>query len=392
MTPELSVIIPTLNERPNIEELVRRLDLCLDGVDWEVVFVDDDSTDGTLDVLQDLARRDRRVRYLRRVNRFGLSSACLEGFGSSCAPYLAVMDADLQHDESLLPAMLEVLRADEADLVVGSRYTSGGAIGDWSSTRAKMSRLATDFARLLLRVPIKDPMSGFFMLRRELYERSVHQVSGKGFKILLDLLTSVSGRVRVKELPFEFRQRHAGQSKLDTLVIYEYLLVIIDKLIGRYIPVNFVIFCVVGCMGAVLHLVVLGLLFRGFELGFATAQAAATVFAMTVNFLLNNAFTYRAQRLKGAAVLSGLVLFYAVCAVGAFANIRTAEYLYDLSVPWWGAGLIGAMIGAVWNFAVSSIVVWTRRTRRKVKDVEITAVAESGETGVGDPRLNAEAK
>ncbi|MEM7222072.1 MAG: glycosyltransferase family 2 protein [Pseudomonadota bacterium] len=376
MIPELSIIVPTLNEAPNIEELVRRLDDCLAGVDWEVVFVDDDSTDGTLDVLQSLARRDPRVRYLHRVGRAGLSSACLEGFGSSCAPYMAVMDADLQHDERLLPEMLASLRRNEADLVVGSRYTGDGGVGDWSALRARMSRLATDLARLVLRVPLTDPMSGFFMIKRELYQRCLHRVSGKGFKILLDLVTSVAGAVRVKELPFEFRQRHAGHSKLDTLVIYEYFLVIADKLIGRYIPVNFVIFSAVGCLGAVLHLAILGMLLKGSGVQFLYAQAAATVFAMTANFLLNNAFTYRAMRLKGMAVLSGLFLFYSVCAIGAFANIRTAEYLYELSVPWWGAGLIGAVIGAVWNYAVSSIVVWTRRADHKAESAKITAVED----------------
>ena len=374
MIPELSIIVPTLNEAPNIEELVRRIDACLTGVDWEVVFVDDDSQDGTLDVLQSLARRDPRVRYLHRVDRSGLSSACLEGFGSSCAPYMAVMDADLQHDERLLPDMLDVLRRDQADLAVGSRYASGGGVGDWSALRAKMSRLATGFARLLLRVPLKDPMSGFFMLKRDLYHRCIRRVSGKGFKILLDIVTSANGAVRVKELPFEFRQRHAGESKLDTLAVYEYFLVITDKLVGRYVPVNFVIFSAVGCLGAVVHLTILGGLLKGSGLSFIYAQTIATLIAMSANFLINNAFTYRAKRLKGWAIMSGLALFYAVCAIGAFANIRTAEYLYELSVPWWGAGLIGAIIGSVWNYAVSSIVVWSRRANRSAPSPRITSV------------------
>ena len=373
MIPILSVIVPTLNERDNVEEIVRRLDVCLKGIDWEVIFVDDDSRDGTLDVLQRMARLDSRVRYLHRIGRGGLSSACLEGFASSSAPYLAVMDADLQHDETKLPVLLDALRDGNTDLAVGTRYMDGGGTGAWSESRLSVSKAATSLTQVLLKVPLRDPMSGFFMLTRELYERSCRRVSGKGFKILLDIVTSAEGSVRVKEVPFEFSQRVAGESKLDTLVIYEYFLVIADKLLGRYVPVNFVLFSAVGCLGALLHLTVLGLLFKGAEVSFLHAQAVAAIMAMSANFVLNNLFTYRAKRLRGTAFLSGLFLFYAVCAIGAFVNIRVAEYLYGLSVPWWGAGLLGATIGAVWNYAVSSILVWTRRPQPTRQRSEITA-------------------
>lgn len=361
MMPELTIVVPTLNERENVPRLVERLDRVLRGIAWEAVFVDDDSDDGTLEVLHDLARRDPRIRYIHRIGRAGLSSACLEGMASSSAPFLAVMDADLQHDERLLSDMLEALRGDEADLVVGSRYVDGGGMAGWSGPRKMLSRIATLLAKPVLRVRLEDPMSGFFMLTRALYRRSVRRVSGQGFKLLLDILASAAGAVRVKELPFEFRTRVSGVSKLGSLVMYEYFLLLADKLVGRYIPIRFVIFCAVGCFGAVLHLSVLGsLLYLGGR-DFVFAQTVATIMAMTVNFTLNNIFTYRARQLKGWDLLSGLFFFYAVCAVGAFVNIQVAGYLFGLHVPWWGAGLMGAIIGSVWNYGVSSIVVWSRR-------------------------------
>ncbi len=361
MMPELTIVVPTLNERENVPRLVERLDRVLRGIAWEAVFVDDDSDDGTLEVLHDLARRDPRVRYIHRIGRAGLSSACLEGMASSSAPFLAVMDADLQHDERLLPDMLEALRGDEADLVVGSRYVEGGGMAGWSGPRKMLSRIATLLAKPVLHVRLEDPMSGFFMLTRALYRRSMRRVSGQGFKLLLDILASAAGAVRVKELPFEFRTRVSGVSKLDSLVMYEYFLLLADKLVGRYIPIRFVIFCTVGCFGAVLHLSVLGSLLYFAGRDFVFAQTIATITAMTVNFTLNNIFTYRARQLKGWDLLSGLFFFYAVCAVGAFVNIQVAGYLFGLHVPWWGAGLMGAIIGSVWNYGVSSIVVWSRR-------------------------------
>ncbi|MEE8123407.1 MAG: glycosyltransferase family 2 protein, partial [Alphaproteobacteria bacterium] len=297
--PELTIVVPTLNERENVPRLVERLDRVLRGIAWEAVFVDDDSDDGTLEALHDLARRDPRVRYIHRIGRAGLSSACLEGMASSSAPFLAVMDADLQHDERLLPDMLEALRGDEADLVVGSRYVEGGGMAGWSGPRKMLSRIATLLAKPVLRVRLEDPMSGFFMLTRALYRRSMRRVSGQGFKLLLDIMASAAGAVRVKELPFEFRTRVSGVSKLDSLVMYEYFLLLADKLVGRYIPIRFVIFCTVGCFGAVLHLSVLGSLLYFAGRDFVLAQTIATIMAMTVNFTLNNIFTYRARQLKG---------------------------------------------------------------------------------------------
>jgi dolichol-phosphate mannosyltransferase len=187
LAPELTVVVPTLNEAGNIAELLARLHRALSGLNWEVIFVDDDSTDATRANIAAAAQTDPCIRLLHRIGRRGLSSACIEGMLASTAPVLAVMDADLQHDETLLAPMFEAIRTQRADLVVGSRYIQGGDIGEWSAKRASMSRIATFMGRKLVS-DLTDPMSGFFMIRRDAFNLAVRNLSAIGFKILLPTL------------------------------------------------------------------------------------------------------------------------------------------------------------------------------------------------------------
>lgn len=360
MRAELSIIVPTLNERENIPLLITRLERSLAGIDWEVVFVDDDSSDGSLALLKDLAWQNPHVRFIQRVRRRGLSSACLEGMASSASPYLAVMDADLQHDDTLLPTMLDHLRQGRCDVVVGSRYMNGGSCGTWTETRKRISRFATRLTRHLLKVELTDPMSGFFMIRREVFERTVHAVTGEGFKILLHIVAAGNGALRVEELPFTFAERQHGQSKLDLRVAWEFALLLLEKLIGRHLPVRFIMFVMVGTLGGTMHLTALATGLYFLSLPFMWAQGGATIVAMTVNYLLNNMFTYRDQRLQGGALLTGLTAFMAVCSVGAIVNVAIATRIFSAGLPWWLSGLVGATIGAVWNFTVSTTLVWGR--------------------------------
>jgi dolichol-phosphate mannosyltransferase len=359
--PELSVIVPTLNERANIQPFLELTGLALEGVAWEVIFVDDDSRDGTASEIRAIAQRDPRVRCLQRIGRRGLSTACIEGALASAAPYVAVMDADLQHDERLLPRMLDALKYQPYDIVVGSRYIAGGGVGDWNKGRAQISDLATRLSRLICKTEIADPMSGFFMLRRDLFEASVRNLSGQGFKILLDLLASSPRPVRLKELPFEFRSRQHGESKLDSLVAWEFGMLLADKLIGHLVPLRFALFAFIGIIGLGVHLAVLWTLHKGLGGEFTTAQTVATFVAMTSNFFLNNVFTYRDQRLRGWRLLRGLFSFYLICAVGAVANVGIAGYIFASRPVWWLAGIAGVVIGSVWNYALSSIFTWRAR-------------------------------
>lgn len=362
---ELSIIVPTFNERENVLELVRRLTECLNGNSWEVIFVDDDSPDGTADLVRKISRENSHVHCIQRIGRRGLSSACVEGMLASSAPYLAVMDADLQHDESVLPRMLDTLRTGDFDIVVGSRYAEGGGIGGWDKNRAKISRFATSLSRLIVKRDLSDPMSGFFALRREALEHTVHNLSNIGFKILFDILASASQPLRLREISYEFKNRHAGESKLDSQAVWGYLMLLGDKLFGHIVPVRFVAFTVVGGVGVLVHFSVLTVLFQALTLPFSISQAVATAVAMAGNFALNNALTYRDMRLKGWRWITGLVSFMLVCSLGAFANVGIASYLFVHDTIWVLAALAGIVVGAVWNYAVTAIYTWNKPGRNR---------------------------
>ena len=358
---ELSVIIPTLNERPNIAPLLGRLDRALAGLHWEVIFVDDDSSDGTADEIRGAALSDRRVRCIRRVGRRGLASACIEGMASSAAEYFVVMDADLQHDEEIIPKLLAAVRDDGYDVAIGSRYISGGGVAEgWTRSRHLFSRGATGLARQIIRGNIADPMSGFFLVKRGVFWAAVKSLSGRGFKILLDLLASAPAGLRVIEIPFHFGVRVAGESKLDTGVGVEYFLLLADKTLGRVLPVGFVMFVMMGSFGALVHLAVLWGLYRVLARGFFVSQGTAAFCAMCLNFFLNNTVTYSEWRLRGAAMFRRGLLFVLVCSIGAAISVQLAVYLFGHGIPWWLAGLCGAGVGAVWNYSVSSHIVWRR--------------------------------
>jgi len=359
--PQLSVVIPTFNERDNVVTLFRRLEKTLAGIPFEAVFVDDNSPDGTWQVLRALSREDGRVRCVRRIGRRGLSGACIEGILASSAPCAAVIDADLQHDETQLPKMLTALQGGEFDLVVGSRYIEGGSAQSFNRQRAGASALATEVAKRVLRVEIADPMSGFFMIRRDRFEALAPQLSTQGFKILLDVVATAHGDLRIKEIPYTFGSRLHGESKLDSMVALDFLGLVLAKLTRDVVSLRFLLFAMVGSLGLVVHLAALYAALEVFGFSFAEAQACGAICAVTSNFILNNFLTYRDQRLKGLAILRGLLLFYLVCSVGLFANVGVAFSVYDQQPIWWLAGAAGALMGVVWNYAMSGLFVWRKR-------------------------------
>ena len=352
--PELTVVVPTFNEADNLSALVGELTQALDGLDWEVLFVDDDSPDGTADRARALAQHNPRVRCLQRLGRRGLASACIEGMLASSAPCLAVMDGDLQHDPALLRPMLETLRGGETDIVVGSRHLDGGGVGDFSAYRQWVSRVGDRLSRAVLKARLTDPMSGFFMLTRPALMACLRNgVSAIGYKLLVDLFASAPRPLRAAELPYTFRSRVAGHSKLDSKVVLDYLALLTEKLVGRFVPVRFLAFSAVGGLGVGVHLAVLWAVFRGLGLAFVPAQLLATLTAMTFNYVLNNSLTYRDRRLRGWRFLGGWLSFTLACSVGAVANVGIAAYLYQRETFWIASALSGVLVGAVWNYAVT---------------------------------------
>jgi dolichol-phosphate mannosyltransferase len=362
--PTLSVVVPTYRESANVPVLFERVKAALEGVPWEMIVVDDDSPDGTAEIAFSLAAADSRMRCLRRVNRSGLAGAVVEGWMASSADLVAVIDGDLQHDETILPEMYRALAGGLGNLAIGTRAVDERR-GGLSPARQKLSDLGAWFFRRVTGTPVTDPMSGFFMIRREIVTGLAPRLSSDGFKILVDVLLSAGGDLKIVEIPYVFRERLRGQSKLTPLVGLDFLGLVAHHASGGILPIRFVLFALIGAIGLIVH--VAALLALRHWLGpadFNSAQLVATLVAMASNFILNNEITYRTYRYRGLNMIPGFAGFALGCSVGALANLDVASWLYTWNRTWWVAGLAGAILSVVWNYAVSTNLVWRPRLRR----------------------------
>lgn len=356
--PALSIVVPTFREATNVNLLIDAISTALSFDAWEIIFVDDNSDDETWRIVRERGRSDSRIRCIRRFGRRGLAGAIIDGFSAASANILAAMDCDLQHDEELLSSMLMDIRRG-SDLVVATRYAPGATAAGGLTTgwRQRASRYANRLANILLGVEISDPMSGFFMIRRSVFEVVAPKLSNNGFKILLDILASSPAKLKISQIPYTFRPRKSGESKLGELVIVEFCALLAAKMTRDRISPRFLLFAFVGITGIAVHLVALRAALAASTLTFSSAQVFAAYAAMTSNFWLNNRLTYRDRRLSGAAALRGLLSFYLVCSIGTIANVGVARMLYD-GTDWWQAGIAGALMAAVFNYAASAIFTW----------------------------------
>ena len=384
MAYDLAIVLPTFNESGNVRVLADRLARVLSDVHYEVIFVDDDSPDGTADVVRAMARQHDNIRVVQRIGRRGLSSACIEGILAASAPFVAVMDADLQHDESVLPEMLRRMRNDNLDLVVASRNIAGGSMGEFTKWRVWLSQLGKRLSLMGAEHALSDPMSGFFMVRFTAFERLAHRLSAIGFKILLDIVLSADRGLRIGEVPYRFGAREHGESKLDFMVGLEYFELLVDKHLGDLVNVKFVLFGMVGALGVGVHLLILRALLGLAGFSFATAQAVTTFVVMILNFVLNNSVTYRDRRLRGWAFWGGLITFCLACALGVAANVAIADQAFHRGVPWVLAALTGLMFSAVWNYGVTSMTTW-RQARRSSERRAQQRIAAAERLGAEQP-------
>ena len=365
VAPQLAIIVPTFNERDNVALLYEKVTQALVNIPFEFIVVDDNSPDGTAEVVREMAQVHRNVRAIRRIGRRGLSSAVIEGILASSAPFFAVIDADLQHDEAILPQMLEKAIAGD-DVVVGSRYAAQGSVGEGlSKTREAGSKLATRLSSILTGEALSDPMSGFFLMRRKLFDELAPSLSEDGFKILLDIIVSahrshaLGGReLKIGEVPYTFRPRHAGESKMSSLVVVQFLGLIVSKLSRGLLPTSFLMFGLVGGFGVIVHMGTLWLAHERAGLDFVWAQILAVVVAMTFNFVVNNELTYANKKLRGWRWLTGLLTFYAVCSIGALANVSVASWIYAYDGQFYVAGLLGVLMSVVFNYSVTKVFTW----------------------------------
>ncbi len=377
---DLAVVVPTYNERENVDELIQRVTRALGDLDWELLFVDDDSPDGTAGVVLEYARNDPRIRLLHRIGRRGLASACLEGMLASSATCMAVMDADLQHDETILPRMLTLLKSQALDIVIGTRNAEGGSMGDFSHRRRLLSRMGSWVSRSICHCELTDPMSGFFLLRRDFLMETAYDLQDGGFKVLVDIIASSKRPVRFAEVGYRFCCRAHGESKLDVNTGIEFLFLILNKTARGRIPTRFMVFSLVGATGLIAHIVCLTIVFSWFHQPFWVAQTTATLVSMTENFFLNNLITYRDRTLRGRALVLGLLSFWLACSFGAWANVALSRSLWSSGIPWYAAGIAGVTVSSVWNYAISSLFTWQTPAKRSrmLADERLTSVCDSG--------------
>lgn len=360
--PHLSVIVPTYCEAENVPRLFAKLTQSLKDYPWDMIIVDDNSPDETYNVAFTLARTHPNVRCLRRIHRSGLAGAVIEGWLSTSADFVAVIDGDLQHDESLLPIMYTALLNGEADLAIGTRIADPTQAQGLSPLRQRLSNLGKWVFARIAGIHIEDPMSGFFMIKRSIIAQSVENLSPDGFKILVDLLLTTGFRLKIAEIPYVFRPREVGKSKLSPLVGIDFLGLVAHHASKGLLPTRFVLFALIGGVGLGVHLSLLTWLINsGYD--FTTSQTYATLAAMISNFILNNEITYRATQYRGLSQITGFLLFATLCSVGAIANVNLAHVLYNWRHGWELAGLAGACIGVVWNYAASTTFVWRKRRK-----------------------------
>jgi dolichol-phosphate mannosyltransferase len=360
-TLRLTVVLPTYNERDNVRVIAERLLSWKSEFDLELIFVDDDSIDGTADAVRQLARVHEQIRLVFRVGRYGLSSAIKEGILNATGDVVAVMDCDGQHDPAAVEQAVEALLASDADVVVGSRFALGAAIHGLSRQRERNSNLANAVARFSLPCyrQLTDYMSGFFVLRPDRCLPFVRQVDVNGFKFFYELLAVCRGQLAVSEVPLAFQPRVHGTSKLNLAVVWDLGVSIVHTLLMRAIPRRAVSFALVGCFGICVHLLAFAIAGGLFGLPFESAQGMAVLTAAISNYLFNNMLTFRAQQLRGTTLLFGLLRFLVVASFGMVANVGLSSAFYHhVSAQALPAILTGIAVDFVWKYVASSRFVW----------------------------------
>lgn len=368
---KVTIVAPTYNEAENVPRLVNEVCAALSGIDYELVIADDDSPDRTWAVAQELAAQNPRIRVLRRSSNRGLSPAVMEGFVSSSSEYVGVIDADLQHDPAILPQMVAALDAG-AEMVVGSRYVEGGGTGTWNASRRFQSWVATKLAQTFLGVELSDPMSGYFTLRRDDFNRIHSQLDSSGFKILLEIVARLAP-TRLEEVPYTFRERLAGESKLSSKIVLQYL----EQLwklssVSRYMSVRFTKFALVGASGTIVNLCAFLAFARLSGARDWRISALATLFANLSNYTFNNAWTFRDRAHGGWSLLRGYVSYLGLSLAGLAAStltfavlmrssdiflhpLQTFKESYVLALAF---QLVAILVGTVFNYELNSRFTW----------------------------------
>jgi len=356
----LSVILPCYNEISNIDYLINEFELA-DNNSYisKIIFVDDDSPDGTAEYIKKISSKKFDILCLHRLHRQGLSSAVIEGTLLAATEYVAVMDSDGQHDPRDLIAMYEQMHAQNCQFIIGSRFLEQALIEDHAGMRAFISHTGNKIANKILKRKLTDPLTGFFIFDRSLFIDSIKNIRPSGFKILLDFLYQLKNKqVKLEEFPIKFRTRHLGESKLNSKALIEFIDQLVGFLTGNLLPEKMFIFLLVGGTGLAVNFLILYLLLFSADWEFQHALVAATIISMISNFAVNNEITFHKNKRRGLGWFKGLAVFMMICSLGAFANVGVAGYLFNEGRIWWVAALVGILIGTVFNFSLSKFYIW----------------------------------
>ncbi len=366
----LSVILPTYNEAGSVVDLIHKLlalpENCLSFQDrnnqLEILVIDDDSNDGTVELVRQLSQQTPMVRLVRRVGRRGLASAIREGLLDATGEIAVVMDSDGQHEVGSVVSAVQALFADDLDLVIGSRFHPEARIHGLSARRERGSTWANRWASISLSrhyAHLTDLMSGFFVVRLKACEQLIRAVDVNGFKFLYELLALSNGCLRCAEVPLRFQPREHGVSKLDVAIFWDFAVSLLHQLCFRLLPRRAISFALVGATGVFVQLLMARLLLQGDFFRFEQVLPVAVLAAATSNYLINNALTFRFQRQRGLALLRGLLRFWLVASLPVLANIGIASaYFNFVNSDVVIAQLVGILVVFIWNYAASSRFVW----------------------------------
>ncbi len=360
----ISIVIPTFNEVENIIPLLKKLTLIVNNFEYEIIVVDDDSPDGTSNAVNKYMQFNKKIKLITRIGRSGLSSAIKEGLIFAQGKYLLVLDGDGQHHPSFILNMLEAIKKDKSDIVIGSRFLNTSKLEGLSNERSLGSKIANKMARISLHKnysKLTDYLSGCFCVEKEITKKFIRKIEVNGFKFLYELLSLSKGELAVNEVPLIFKERRFGNSKLDIAIVWDFLISIIHNLTLRILPRRAISFGLVGISGVFVQLFITSFLVEIFRIDFYNALPFAVIFAATSNFLINNQVTFRSDRLKDLALLIGLLKFLIVASLPIIANvgITTAFYKY-ITADTLIAQIAGIGIVYAWNYLASSSFVWKK--------------------------------
>ncbi len=360
----ISIVIPTYNEVENIITLLKNLTFLVNDFQYEIIVVDDDSPDGTSDEVNKYMKFNKRIKLITRIGRSGLSSAIKEGLIFAQGKYLLVLDGDGQHHPSFILDMLQEIKKNRSDIVIGSRFLNTSKLEGLSKKRSLGSKIANKLARISLHrnySKLTDYLSGCFCLERESNKKFIRKIEINGFKFLYELLSLSKGNLMVNEVPLIFKERKFGNSKLDIAIVWDFLISIIHNFTLRLLPRRAISFGLVGISGVFVQLFITSFLVEILLFNFYNALPFAVIIAATSNFLINNQVTFRSERLKNSALLIGLLKFLIVASLPVIANvgITTAFYKY-ISADTFIAQIAGIAIVYAWNYLASSSFVWRK--------------------------------